>query len=874
MFVPEAARVRGEDRRRWATCAPACVFLAIGIGGSFSRAVAPAPNPAANHAATATTESFRGESLLAVLRTLERSGLPIVFTSELVRPEMLVEIEPTSREPRRVLDEILAPHRLRVEEAPGGVLVIVRGSLAASLGGAVVALGSRAALAGALVRVLDNGAEVRAAADGSFAFAELAVGTYSVEASADGYLEQRVDGIDVTASATRRVLFQLHPQIYLQDEVVVRPSRLSLLLDAPDSSFSLARSEIAGLPHLGGDVFRAASLLPGVVANDVTAQFSVHGGRRDEVRVLLDGQELYGAYHLKDYDSALSVVPATSLEGVSLTTGSYPVHHGDRMSAILDLRTLEPPAERRALLALSVLDALASSSGRFAAGRGAWLATGRRGSLDLAGDAIGGEDPGFWDLFGKAEFTTGLGLFGARVLVAHDRLSIDQSGADGFERLTNDYQSTYAWLTHQGILRERLLAETLGSWAGIETNRGGAGLDEEVEYGLSDRRNVEVSHLSQNWSLDLGPHQLARWGFEARRYDVFFAYAKNLQPDIVVLAPFSAPRTLAHDFQGDLRGEHLGIWASDRFTVRDRLTAELGLRYDRHALTNDTLFSPRVNLGWRLGERGVVRASWGRFFQSQRPYELQVEDGEETLRPAELSAHWLLGYEALLERTRLGVRSLRVELFRREITDPRPRYESLLEPINFFPETEPDRVRIAPESSSASGVELLLRGGWGARFDWWIAYAYARSRDRLAGATVARALDQPHSATLDLHFRLPRHWDLNLAWRVHSGWPATPVGATRIPDAEDPEEEPELVAVFGRLNSQRLPLYHRLDLRASREWQLRASRLTFFVDVQNVYDRKNLAGYDLDLDEEAGTVALEAEHWPGVFPSLGVSWEF
>ena len=176
----------------------------------------------------------------------------------------------------------------------------------------------------------------------------------------------------------------------------------------------------------------------------------------------------------------------------------------------------------------------------------------------------------------------------------------------------------------------------------------------------------------------------------------------------------------------------------------------------------------------------------------------------------------------------------------------------------------------------------MLRGRRGARFDWWLAYSYARAEDRIAGIggiaedTVPRGLDQPHTLAVDLSYRLPRQWSLNLAWRYHSGWPTTPVAAAFVVDPEDPEAEEELVAVFGRLYSERLPDYHRLDLRASRRWELRQGRggqLTFFIDVQNLYNRRNLAGFDLKLDEEAGTVELEAEHWPGIFPSLGIAWE-
>jgi outer membrane receptor protein involved in Fe transport len=846
--------------------------------------------------ASSAAGEYADRALADVLRALQAQGLAIVFTTELVRPEMRVLAEPPAGTPREILEQVLAPHGLEVHEAAGGVLVVARrapATPAPAIAGTVQARGGGPGLRGARVRVLAGefagGMDVETGEDGSFAFAGLEPGTYTLEAVAEGYLEQRVTGVAVSPDGVRRVEIRLHPQPFLEEEIVVRPSRLTLLRERPDSTFALGREEIDSLPHLGDDLFRALSLLPGTAGNDVSAQVAVHGGRRDEVLVLLDGQELYDAYHLKDYDNALSIVPARTLAAASLTTGAYSANLGDRMSAVLDLRTAEPRQGHHYLLGLSVLDVLLSGAGTFAGERGSWLAAGRRGSIDLAADAVGDEHPAFWDLFAKAALLTDLGLVSARLLEADDELEVHKQDAESFERLENDYRATYGWLGHQGSPGPRLLVETLASWSRVERRRGGAGRDEEGGFDLSDRRDLEVLGLAQAFALEAGQRHLQRWGGELRRYDVVLDYAKQLEPEFPVVAPFSPPRATAHAFDRRLRGEHLGLWTSERSTLfAERLTAELGLRYDRHSATDDTLWSPRLNLAWRLGPRSVARAAWGRFFQSQRPYELQVEDGEEGLRRAERSAHWVLGYETLLPPQPLGLDALRLELYRREIDDPRPRYENLLEPLNIFQEAEPDRVRIAPRETIAEGLEILLRGRRRDRLDWWLAYAWARAEDRLAGGTgrrVPRSLDQRHTLALDVNWRLPRRWNLNLAWRYHSGWPTTPVEARLVqpPDPDEPDEpgdpeesaaEPELVAVFGPLNSRRLPAYHRLDLRASRRYDLRRGHLTLYVDVQNLYDRRNLAGFDVSLDEEAGAVELEEEDWPGIFPSLGLTWEF
>ena len=64
--------------------------------------------------ATAQTTSLRGRSLAEALRVLEGRGLRLIYSTDVVRPEMIVGIEPRSTEPRQMLDELLREHHVDV----------------------------------------------------------------------------------------------------------------------------------------------------------------------------------------------------------------------------------------------------------------------------------------------------------------------------------------------------------------------------------------------------------------------------------------------------------------------------------------------------------------------------------------------------------------------------------------------------------------------------------------------------------------------------------------------------------------------------------------------------------------------------------------
>jgi hypothetical protein len=82
---------------------------------------------AAVAAADAEQRAFQGRSLEEALRALQRSGLQIVFSSEVVTSDMRVAAEPRADTPLKQLDELLEPHGLKAERGPGQVIQIVRG---------------------------------------------------------------------------------------------------------------------------------------------------------------------------------------------------------------------------------------------------------------------------------------------------------------------------------------------------------------------------------------------------------------------------------------------------------------------------------------------------------------------------------------------------------------------------------------------------------------------------------------------------------------------------------------------------------------------------------------------------------------------------
>src|SRR5688500_20134749 len=73
-------------------------------------------------------EIAAGMPLTDALLELQARGLKLVWSSAVVRPEMRVVSPPHGADLRSLLEQLLTPHGLAAEEAPGGSLVVAPAS--------------------------------------------------------------------------------------------------------------------------------------------------------------------------------------------------------------------------------------------------------------------------------------------------------------------------------------------------------------------------------------------------------------------------------------------------------------------------------------------------------------------------------------------------------------------------------------------------------------------------------------------------------------------------------------------------------------------------------------------------------------------------
>jgi hypothetical protein len=818
----------------------------------------------------------RGMLLEEAITELENAGLTVFYSSDLIKPWSRVNVEPTAEQPPEALRQILAPLGLTTQPGPNGAVLVIRDRTDAAaytatggLAGVARERGDGGPLAGAAVSLLQSSRRTVTGSDGRFAFPGLAAGSYRVlvrypangfETTADVEVKaQQTTFTYVDVDATSRAALE---------EIVVAASRYELSRSGGFSLSSLTGEDLEYLPDFGDDALRAVARLPGTATNGVSAQSNVRGGEVGETLVRFDGLRLYNPFHLKRFQSIFSTVDPRLVSSIDVYTGGFPATFGDRMSSVVDIVSLDAPDDRYHEFALSFFNTSALSAGRFDEGNGDWLASVRRSNLDVLFDSRSSHagQPRYLDSLTKLSYRINETL---RVTgnYLYFRDEIELADADGSRAASATDDEHYVWLRLDHTPRSGLTGATLVASSELESHRSGTVEDPGVGAGnLDDRRDIGITALQSDWQWQHGESMLLQFGAGLSRSRARYDYRDEAEFDALFAVPGTATETSrSRAVRLAPRGHQYGAYASLRYSPNRLLATDFGLRWDKQTLDpgHSESLSPRLGARLRLAQRTFLRASIGRFYQSQTINELQVEDGIEEFFEPQQADHLVIGLEHGFED---GL-SLRIEAYEKEMSRLRPRFENLLDTLALLPELKPDRIRIDPTSARARGLEVLLSRQLQYPLTWWLGYSRSWVEDRIGDEQIPRSWDQAHAISAGLNWDTPQ-WNFGIGLIYRSGWPTTPVALE--------ESEPIPIVGSGSLNSARIGDFQSVDMRVTRKFAFERSALSVFLEINNLFDRDNpcCIEYEILDEDEGGGLELKTLNYLPRIPSIGFVWSF
>jgi len=822
------------------------------------------------HAQPADRVRYGGRPLIDVIHELQAAHLKIVFSSELVKPDMRVLQEPTATAPRKVLDEVLRPHGLEARSGPNGLLLVVRSrrteppaspqsESTGRVAGTVVDARTAMPLPGVVVAIPALRRETVSDSSGRFVLAEVPAGSVALHVSLVGYGLARPK-VDVTGRETTEVTIPLADGTGTYTEsvtVVGDPFR------GPSSNVAvqqaLTSAEISDLRGvLTDDPFRAIQSLPSVSTdNDYRSEFSVRGSDFRHIGLSIDGMTVPWPVHaIRDTQTSASIamVNADIVDGVLMSAGAIPQQRPGRTGAWVDFSLREGSRARTEVhgAASATSASLVTEGPLGGSNRGSWLVSLRHSYAQWLLGRLGYDNTafGFSDVQSKVVFdVTPRQQFQLTMIGGRSRF--DQSALHPGPRYVEigTGQAATVLAGWRSTIGSSLLVTQRVAGLGHEFHNQGSATPD-----LDRSTASELSyHADAAWTPR--PSLMVQLGTYLQRQRETMTATRFLETRA---GTSQAQRTESADGSASLHaGDVRLVWSAP-----ERLSVDTGVRIAHSTLTDQTMAEPWLLATWWMNRSWSIRA--GGALADQVPQfaqvigtfgnrDAQVEharhlDAAIEHRPT-ANVRWQV---AVYDRREQDV--LRLENSETRFVDRGVVFASSLTP------SWQNALR-----GSARGVEVMLQRRDPARVSGWIGYSYGQFRyhDAATGESFRSDVDQRHTFTAYGQFRMSPRTSVGAKLRLGSN----------IPLPGYFEERPTGLFVGRDRNTVRLPEYARLDLRADRTFNYSRRRLTMFVEVINVLDHDNVAPANGVVGATGRAVDFTDTLFP-FLPSAGIRIDF
>jgi TonB family protein len=595
---------------------------------------------------------------------------------------------------------------------------------------------------------------------------------------------------------------------------------------------SITPDEINALPGTQGDALKSIQNFPGVARPPFGAGLLVvRGSAPSDTKAYLGYHEIPQLFH---FGAITSVFNSDILAQIDFIPGNFDSRFGNAIGGIINV---QPRKGRRdghhGYVDADLFDAGGLVEGPI--GKGSFALSLRRSYVDAILLAAIPKDAGidfnvaprYWDYQALFDYPIGDGNLSVRVFGSDDQLAVvnpdvndtDGEGNDGFQtqiafhRVDLVYEAEYGpWsVLLTPSYRHDLLSGVGGDIFSFRVVQDTLSFRGELGYRISKRAALRLGTESRAGAYSL----------EARA------------PGFPQVGAGDTGTYTAAELGGPLAG--LALYATATIAATDRFVLYPGMRFTYNGIVLKRAgVDPRVRFAWKVADATTLKGGVGLYSQYPDIFELNDVWGNPNIA-LEKSMHNSFGAEHVFADLDLTVEAT---LFYKYV------YSVAIPTRTLLFNTGSGSV-IVPERfdndgfGHVAGLELLVRKNLSKNLFGWISYTFSRSfYDFDDGEGLTRFdFDQPHILTMLAVYKLPRGWSVGGRFRLTSGNPYTPV-YDGIYDAADNGYFP----LQGPRNSARQPAFHQFDLRVDKIWTWRYVALNAYVDILNLYNRRNPEG--------------------------------
>jgi hypothetical protein len=746
--------------------------------------------------------------------------------------------------------------------------------------------------------------------DGNYTISNLAPGIYNIIVSVVGYENQSFPEISVTSAKATVLDVELKTSSVSLSEVEVNVNRFEKSEESPLSKFTIRSTEIMRNPGGNRDISKVLQSLPGVAStvsfrNDII----IRGGAPNENRFYLDGIEVPNINHFATQGSSggpVGMINVNFINQVEFYSGAFPSARGNSLSSVLEFKQKNGNPDRLAsTFMLGSSDIGLTFDGPLGK-KADFIFSARRSYLQFLFSAL--KLP-FLPTYNDAQFKTNIYLNKNNTLTFIGLGAIDQFSLN--KEVNNGVTDTATLERNNYILGYLPVNEQWNYTVGMKYTHYGKSNFQNIIFSRNMLNNTSEKYLNNDNSLpenkildyqSTEQENKFRLEHNIRKGDwkigcgVSYEYAVYTNKTFNRL--FVPGGLITLDFNSRLDMNKAGAYfQASRQLFNKRLTLSGGIRTDINdysASMSNPLeqLSPRLSASIKLSDKVFVNLNTGRYYQ--------------------LPAYTILGYRDSLNQLankNNGIKYIRcdhvvggVEFLPDQST--KMSVESFYKQYDNYPLLVKERISLAnlgsdfgiignapviPVSKGRSyGLEVLMQRTIKKGFYGILAYTFVRSEFTNGdGEFSPSSWDSRQILTITGGKQFKKNWEVGLKFRFFGGTPYTPFDLATSAQRDVWDITRQGVFDYTRINSNRLPSSHQLDIRIDKKYYIKKTALNIYLDIQNLYNKKVKLPSSVNVVTDAQNKPVvdpannnryllkEIKNETGtVLPSIGIMFEF
>lgn len=522
--------------------------------------------------------------------------------------------------------------------------------------------------------------------DGTFAFTTAETGSQTLVVS---FLSYENANIPITISSYTPQTIRMRESVTSLDAVVVSAGTF----EAGDKArvSVLKPLDIVTTAGSAGNIVAALQTLPGTQTVGEDGRLFVRGGEADEAQTYVDGIRV-----AQPYGATTNNLPTRGrfspflFSGISFSTGGYSAEYGEALSSVLLLNTQDDPDQNKTDIALMTVGLGLGHTKKWEKSSFSFNAS----YIDLAPYQVAIPQNIEWNrayhsFSGEAVYRRHFenGLLKVYAAFESARFDIDQESinTETPTRVDMKNDNLYVNASYKGDLGRTWQIAT-GFGYGLGKNNIGLNRDK-----VDNTENA--AHLKLKLSKRFSDRVKLSAGADYFITDFDETYA--IHEGATLAAGYTAGIAAAY-VESD-------VFFSKQFAMK------LGLRTAYNDLLEESTFSPRASVAYKVSKKGQFSFAYGDFRQAPKQDYLKFSDFHRF--DNEKATHYILNYQYNRER-----QTFRAEVYYKSYRDL-VKYDT---GISQF-----DSNYSNTGSGYAKGIDVFYRDGRSFRnFEYWISYSF------------------------------------------------------------------------------------------------------------------------------------------------------